>query len=362
MLINTANVTYSSIVTIGENISKLEKETGDKYLKLHRGVMDVTNIDINSLNLRLDLNDNKLQQYSGNDGYTELINTIKSEFNLSDSNVVITPGGMASLDLIINSLNDYTIWVPNYHWGSWNKILKTHNKQILTFDDFNLENFRPTSSVVMLCFPSNPTGFTPKLEVIIDFLKYAKENNVIVILDLPYYYLFNDNNNELSNHFYDNVIVTSSFSKSIGLSGYRIGYISTKNDELYQTLRIRSLYKYNSISTLPQYIINELLKEKSIVNQYRLTTKEHIQKNIDYLNYKKLLFSGYTELPVGPFAIVKLNENELLRYKISSVSLDKFTINKKNVDKGYSRISVAVNHDIFIKYFNEINNDILTIS
>ena len=84
-------------------------------LKLHRGVMDVTNIDINSLNLRLDLNDNKLQQYSGNDGYAELINTIKSEFNLSDSNVVITPGGMASLDLIINSLNDYTIWVPNYH-------------------------------------------------------------------------------------------------------------------------------------------------------------------------------------------------------------------------------------------------------
>ncbi len=64
MLINTANVTYSSIVAIGENISKLEKETGDKYLKLHRGVMDVTNIDINSLDLKLDLNNNKLQQCS----------------------------------------------------------------------------------------------------------------------------------------------------------------------------------------------------------------------------------------------------------------------------------------------------------
>ena len=69
--------------------------------------------------------------------------------------------------------------------GSWNKILKTHNKEILVFDDFNLDKFRPTSSVVMLCFPSNPTGYCPKLEVIIDFLKYSKENNVIVILDLP---------------------------------------------------------------------------------------------------------------------------------------------------------------------------------
>jgi aspartate aminotransferase len=362
MLINTANVTYSSIVQIGENISKLEQETGDKYLKLHRGVMDVTHIDINYLNLKLDLNNIKLQQYSGNDGYSELIDTIKNEFNLNDSNLIITPGGMASLDLIINSLGDNTFWVPNYHWGSWNKILKTHNKQILTFDDFNLENFKPTSSVVMLCYPSNPTGFIPKLEVIIDFLKYAKENNVIVILDLPYYYLFNDNNNELSNYFYDNVIVLSSFSKSIGLSGYRVGYIATKNNELYQTLRIRSLYKYNSISTLPQYIINELLKEKSIINQYKNITKEHIQKNINYLNSNGLLFSKYTELPTGPFAIVKLNENELLKYKISSVSLDKFTINKKDSDKEYSRISVAVNHDLFKGYFDKINNNILTIS
>ena len=354
MLINTANVTYSSIVAIGENISKLEKETGDKYLKLHRGVMDVTNIDINSLDLKLDLNDNKLQQYSGNDGYVELINTIKSEFNLNDSNVIITPGGMASLDLIINSLGDKSFWIPNYHWGSWNKILKTHNKEILTFDDFNLENFRPTSSVVMLCFPSNPTGYCPKLEVIIDFLKYSKENNVIVLLDLPYYYLFNDNNNELSEYFYDNVIVLSSFSKSIGLSGYRVGYISTKNNELYQTLRIRSLYKYNSISTLPQYIINELLKNKDIVNSYRDITREDIKKNIDYLNFKGLLFEKYNSIPVGPFAIIKMNENELLVYKISSVSLDKFTINKRDYDKRYSRISVAVKHELFIEYFDRV--------
>ena len=51
MKINTANVTYSSIVQIGENINKIEKETGEKYLKLHRGVMDVTTLDIDSLNL-----------------------------------------------------------------------------------------------------------------------------------------------------------------------------------------------------------------------------------------------------------------------------------------------------------------------
>ena len=135
MNINKANVTYSSIVQIGENITKIEKETGDKYLKLHRGVMDVTTLDIDSLNLNLDLNNGKTQQYSGNDGSPELIETIKEEFGL-DGHVVITPGGMAGLDLLMNSLSDNTIWIPNYHWGSWNKILTTHGKEIKTFDDF----------------------------------------------------------------------------------------------------------------------------------------------------------------------------------------------------------------------------------
>ena len=78
MKINNATVTYSSIVKIGENVQKLEAESGLKYLKLHRGVMDVTNIDINSLDLNIDLNDLKLQQYTGNDGHPDLIKNIKT--------------------------------------------------------------------------------------------------------------------------------------------------------------------------------------------------------------------------------------------------------------------------------------------
>lgn len=351
MNIKQSNVAYSSIVEIGEKISKLEFETGDKYLKLHRGVMDVTHIDINSLHTSLDLNDKKTQQYSPNNGSLELIDTIKKEFHLDDANIIITPGGMAALDLVINSLSDETIWIPNYHWGSWNKILKTHDKKINFFDDFNLQDFKPQDGIVMLCFPSNPTGFSPKLDVIKNFLIYSKENNVTVILDLPYYHLFNKSNDGLSNYFYDNVIVLSSFSKSIGLSGYRIGYISTKNTELFQTLKTRSLYKYNSISTVPQFIINELLVEKNIVNEYKEKTKTHIRKNIEFLEKNKFLFDGYTEVPIGPFAVINIDSNTLLNYKISSVPLSKFTLIKNEKNDNYSRISVSVNHLSFLEYF-----------
>jgi aspartate aminotransferase len=353
MKINTANVTYSSIVQIGENINKIEKETGDKYLKLHRGVMDVTTLDIDSLNLNLDLNNGKTQQYSGNDGSPELIETIKEEFGL-EGHVIITPGGMAGLDLLINSLGDETIWIPNYHWGSWNKILTTHGKEIKTFDDFKIDEFSPRSGTVMLCYPSNPTGYCPDVEVIKNFLARSKDAGVTVVLDLPYYYLFSDMNDNLSDFFFDNVIVVSSFSKSIGLSGYRVGYISTKNEALYQTLRIRSLYKYNSISTLPQYIVNELLKEKVAITEYRKKTVDSIKKNIMVLEMNGLLFDEYPQIPTGPFAVVNISYDELLKNKISSVPLSKFTLNKQLKHENCSRISVAVDHKVFWEYFEKM--------
>ena len=344
MRVNTATVNYSSIVKIGENIQKLEKESGLKYLKLHRGVMDVTNIDINSIGLNLDLNSLATQQYSGNDGHPALISTIKEEFNL-EGNVIVTPGGMAALDLIINSLENKKFYIPTFHWGSWNKILKTHEKEIKTFNDFELENFRPRSGVVMLCYPSNPTGYCPNFNVISEFINYSKENGITVILDLPYYHLFNDN--KISELLLDNVILVSSFSKSIGLSGYRVGYISTKNDELYNTLTIRSLYKYNSISTLPQIIIAELLKEKKAVRAYKDITVEHITKNIKYLTDNGLLFDDYSSIPVGPFAVINIGFERLLEKRISSVPIKNFALVKERVYDNCSRISVAVNHDLF---------------
>ena len=354
MKINTANVAYSSIVQIGENIAKIEKETGEKYLKLHRGVMDVCALDIESAGIGIGLNDLKLQQYSGNDGHPGLIEQIKEGFGMEDSHVIVTPGGMAALDLAINSLAEETIWVPNYHWGSWNKILITHGKEIKAFDDFKLDEFSPKRGVVMLCYPSNPTGYSPDIETIKRFLIKTHEAGVTVVLDLPYYYLFNEMEDSLSDFFFDNVIVISSFSKSIGLSGYRVGYVATKSDALYQTMRIRSLYKYNSISTLPQHVICELLKEKKAIAEYKKKTVESIKKNIMVLEMNGLLFDEYPSLPTGPFAVVNVSYDELLKNKISSVPLSKFALNKNLKHECCSRISVAVDHRIFWEYFEKM--------
>ncbi len=357
MNINNPNVEYSPIVEIGEMISLLEKKNGDEYLKLHRGVMDVCTIDLSRI--ELDLNKKSIQQYGKNDGDPDLILSIKEKFGLDNHNIIITPGGMPSIDIVIDCLSDKKFWIPTYHWGSWTEILKMYKKDIYTFDDFNLDKFNPTDGVVMICYPSNPTGWMPDLNTLKNFISRCEKNNVTVLLDIPYYHLFFADSSDIKDSFSDNVIVLSSFSKSLGLSGLRVGYIATKSTELYNALRIKSLYKYNSISNIPQKIILDILNNDDVVQEYRTKTINHISTNIKYLVDNNLLFKDYPTNPIGPFAIVNMYYEDLLEYQISSVPLDKFMIRgagrESTSPQSYlSRISLAVNSTEFAEYFNEV--------
>ena len=72
------------------------------------------------------------------------------------------------------------------------------------------------------------------------------------------------------------------------------------------------------------------------------------------LEMNGLLFDGYPTSPTGPFAVVNISYDELLKNKISSVPLSKFTLNKQLKDENCSRISVAVNHKVFWEYFEKM--------
>jgi hypothetical protein len=86
-----------------------------------------------------------------------------------------------------------------------------------------------------------------------------------------------------------------------------------------------------------------------------MKTKAEITKNIKYLSDNGLLFDEYTDIPTGPFAIINKTFDELLSAKISSVPLNKFTF--KNTEehlKNVSRISVSVDHNLFVEYFDRL--------
>lgn len=364
MKINNSGATFSSIVGIGQKISKTEKETGDTFLPLNRGVNNVCLIDLQNIVDNIPYNSKEIQHYAPNLGIEKLRRSIVEEYYLQDYNdVCITPGGMSSLDLIIQILNVTDVKMHKFYWGSYSKMCTIRNKSFSFYDNLYTLDFNNLNSdtAIIICEPSNPTGLQDYDDKeLLDIIKKINETGAIIIFDSPYRMLFDN-----STYIYDvlssldNVIICESFSKHIGLSGIRLGFIYCNNKEFNQELNIRVLYQFNGISTIPQLLVNELLTTEEgyrVIKNFRDETVKHIQLNIEYLKENNLLAEEIygDKLPIGIFAIVNKTEEFLFQNKIGSVGLEKFTFHDKDYWNKYSRICVSVPHDTFKEFFNKI--------
>lgn len=361
---NISGATYSSILSAGQRLKELSEKTGQEYLYLNRGVNSVASIKLQKIFQNIDFDSLENQAYLPNLGLYSLRTKIAQQYFANPfkaDNVIITPGGMPALDLVLQSVSYSKIYVPFFHWGSYNKLAQIRNKEIESYR--SLEEPIDKNSLVIVCDPSNPTGLYTDTNTLVRQIKKLSSKGVIVLVDCPYRRLFEQDSffEEISNC--DNVIIAESFSKSLGLSGYRLGFVYTANKEVLQEMSIRSLYAYNSVSILPQLIIDKLLIEPEIIKEYQETTVKAIRENIEYLGDQNLLCHGdvYTETVKGIFCIVPFSEELLLKYKIGSVGLIKFVLekDKEEIYRGLSRICLSVLPEKFKAFFQPMLEEIV---
>ena len=367
MKINPSKVTFSSIVGIGQKVTKAEKETGEEYLHLNRGVNAVTNIDLTEVVKNINPNTKEYQVYAPNLGMEKLRRSIVKEYFPSEStdeftNVTIMPGGMPGLDLIIQTLNVDNIIFPKFYWGSYSKMATIRGKSFSFYDELsNLdESLLNHNTCVFICDPNNPTGIKLDDDELYHQICKLNAAGVTIIFDSPYRKLFNydiDLFDRIGNM--SNVIVCESFSKSLGISGARLGFVWCNNKEFNAELNIRILYEFNGVCSISQLLVNELLTTnvgKTAVNNFRGKTTLDIFKNIDYLYDNGLLVKEIygDSKPRGMFAIINMGEDFLFKNKIGAVGLDKFVHHDKDMYSSYSRICLSVPHDKFVKFFDNI--------
>jgi aspartate/methionine/tyrosine aminotransferase len=181
----------------------------------------------------------------------------------------------------------------------------------------------------------------------------------IVIFDSPYRKLFYEDDFFDRIAHLDNVIITESFSKWIGLSGLRMGFIFSKNKDFNSELNIRLLYEFNAVSSPSQMIIEKVISTtegKEAHTKFRRITTENIKKNIDFLKQNNLLVKelyGEGE-PMGIFAVINKSEDFLFQHKIGAVGLDKFVYHEKDFWSSYARLCVSVDHELFKKFIINI--------
>ncbi len=364
MLTKHSGAKYSAIVGIGEKLYELEKTTGQKYLKLNRGVPSVTNIDLTEIIPLIDFNSNKVQVYPVNTGLPELKSAINKSFfqdKTNVDNIIVTAGGMNALDLVFKTIDVKKVIIPEFFWGAYSNIMKINNVEYGTYFSFDelLKNDYEGCAVIF-CDPNNPIGNKYDDNMLLEIVEELNSKNITVIWDSPYRKLFY----EEEDNFYaklskfNNVIIAESFSKSIGLSGQRLGFIHSNNKEFNTEVGINILYANNGINGFAQILVEKLLATPEGINsakKFRKHTIGEMNMNILLLQKKGLLADEFykNSSPVGIFAIVNKSEEELLEYRIGSVGLPYFTKTSKEFAKDFSRICIAVPHKDFKEYFGE---------
>ncbi|MEG1554340.1 MAG: pyridoxal phosphate-dependent aminotransferase [Rikenellaceae bacterium] len=367
MKINQSGASLSKIVQIGEKLKRLTVETGQQYLPLNRGVNAVVNIDLTEVIKCLDFNSPDIQVYPPGPGFQALREAINQEYfqgKSSAANILVTAGGMNALDLIVQTVNIGKLYLPIYYWGCYFHMLKVRNignaeyyAQSELYD--RIDELK--GNAVLICDPGNPLGEKYDDEEQFKLIKTLNDNGIIVFFDSPYRRIFNDK----SDNYYarlmelENVVITESFSKSVGLSGQRLGFIHTTNKELFQELEIRLMYCTNGVNAFAQQLVLSLLTKPEGIQAataFKTATARDIALNIDYLRRRELLAEEYyhTSTPKGIFVVVPKTEEELLEHNIGSVSLSFFTKSQKEKASKYARICVSAPHKKFVQYFDNI--------
>jgi len=364
MKILHSGAALSKIVRISENLRQLERRTGRKYLPLNRGVNMVCSIDLNRITQEIDFNSDTIQVYPASRGTFKLRQAIGKHLFLQKSDpdhILVTAGGMNALDLIIQTLDVKKVHLPAYHWENYGHILNIRQKAQGTYfcrKELTEQLPKLRGDAVLICDPGNPLGEKYDDRKQFALIKLLNDNDIPVIFDSPYRRLFSDPTDDYYARLAElpNVVICESFSKSLGISGQRIGFIHTPNKELYEQLHIRLMYCTNGINGFAQEVVWRLLDTpagQEAVDEFRQNTITDIRNNLDFLKRKNLLAEEFYEeaVPQGIFTVVKCPESELLEHRIGSVCLSFFTKEHKVKAQRYSRICVSYPHDEFVEYF-----------
>ncbi|MFB9330304.1 aminotransferase class I/II-fold pyridoxal phosphate-dependent enzyme [Paenibacillus aurantiacus] len=186
-------------------------------------------------------------QYTSNAGMPELreeigqylSNSFQVNYNPA-SEILVTVGGSEAIDLALRALitPGDEILVPEPCYITYSPITTLSGGVAVGVETFAEDNFKlrveslqaaltPRSKVLILCYPSNPTGGIMTYEDWLPIAKFAEENDLIVISDEIYAeltYGMKHVSFAAMPGMKDRTILVSGFSKAFAMTGWRMGY------------------------------------------------------------------------------------------------------------------------------------------
>lgn len=181
--------------------------------------------------------------------------------------------------------------------------------------DFLRNNIKSNTKLLVINFPHNPTGYLPTKEDFQKIIDIAREHNLYVFSDEMYRFLefIPDHRLPSACEIYDKAITLFGMSKTFGMAGVRIGWLVTKDNELYN--KMAAFKDYTTIcSSAPSEILSLIaLRAKDTIIAKHI---KRVERNLALLDaffekYKNIF--SWVKPKAGTIAFPKL-QGELNSY------------------------------------------------
>ncbi len=204
-------------------------------------------------------------------------------------NIIVTPGGRFAIYLAMKTIlaegDEVLIIDPSWPMyrqcagfvGARSVHVRTRleNGWTPSLKDVE-EKITKATKALLLNYPNNPTGKIIDRKTFSQLLNLAKEYNLKVISDEVYSDYTNNGHLSVLDHEDVNYVLIQSFSKSYGMTGYRIGYIVADESTISRMASVLGLV----MTCVPEFIQHGALKALSLKDTPRKYA-EIIMKRMD---------------------------------------------------------------------------------
>lgn len=248
-------------------------------------------------------------KYTPNSGIPELREAIAEYLNDSfqvtyepTNEVLVTVGGSEAIDLALRALivPGDEILIPEPCYISYSPIAVIGGGIPVGIETFAKNQFKltaaalravltPRSKVLILCYPSNPTGGIMTYEDWLPIAKVVEEHDLIVISDEIYAELTYGQKHvsfAAMPGMKERTILVSGFSKAFAMTGWRMGYACGHQD------LISAMLKIHQYTVMCAPVMSQVAAHEALTNG--LEEKDRMVES--YNQRRRLVVKGFREI------------------------------------------------------------------
>lgn len=259
-------------------------------------------------------------RYTPASGTVELKKAIVEKFKKDNgltyktSQIVVSNGAKQSLDnafkAILNPGDEVIVGSP--YWVSYPELIKLSDGVPVIVETNEEESFKLTvdklervvtekTKAIVLNSPSNPTGAIYNKNELEKIAQFAQKHDIIIISDEIYEKLIYGEEKHvsiasLSEDAFNRTVVINGFSKAYAMTGWRIGYAASSNENLvkimsniqsHMTSNPNSIAQYAALEALigEQETVNNMVEEFSLRRELMIKLINEIEE-VSFINPK----------------------------------------------------------------------------